>query len=110
MHINRLAFQGKKRYALLGENGTGKSTLMQILAGYLPPSSGTILVDGKERRFSAPADALALGIGMVRQHPGFIRGFKVWEDCVLGAEKARGKLFLDPGLSRKRVLELSNKW
>jgi len=102
-------------HALLGENGSGKSTLMHILAGYFPPSSGAILVDGRERRFFAPADALALGIGMMRQHPGFIRGFKVWEDCILGAEKPRNQrgvrsLFFDPGLSRKRVLEMSEKW
>ena len=100
-------------HALLGENGTGKSTLMHILAGYLTPSSGSILVDGKPRRFSAPADALALGIGMVRQHPGFIRGFKVWEDCILGAEmipSRRRGLFLNPGFSRNRVLELSGRW
>ena len=114
-------------HALLGENGTGKSTLMHILAGYFPPTSGTILVDGKERRFSASADALALGIGMVRQHPGFIKNFKVWEDCILGAErqdqhgggasprrnsvfqKARS-LFFSPGVSRKRVEELSKRW
>ena len=97
-------------HALLGENGTGKSTLMHILAGYFPPSSGTILVDGKEQYFSAPAAALARGIGMVRQHPGFIKGFKVWEDCILGAEKPRFSLLLDPGLSKRRVEKLSNLW
>ena len=111
-------------HALLGENGTGKSTLMHILAGYLSPSAGTILIDSKKRRFSSPADALALGIGMVRQHPGFIQGFKVWEDCILGAERAKpflpegkpgpehkwGGLFFDPVLSKKRVEELSSQW
>ena len=102
-------------HALLGENGSGKSTLMHILAGYFPPTSGTILVNGKERRFSASADALAQGIGMVRQHPGFIRGFRVWEDCILGAENPRCQsgsrsLFFNPGLSRKLVQELSGQW
>ena len=120
-------------HALLGENGTGKSTLMHILAGYLAPSSGTILIDGRKQRFSAPADALAQGIGMVRQHPGIIRGFRVWEDCILGAENAdpppesraenrisasgrnyfgrkRPGLFLDSALSKKRVAELSAQW
>jgi simple sugar transport system ATP-binding protein len=95
-------------HALLGENGTGKSTLMHILAGFFPPSSGTVLVDGKERFFSAPADALALGIGMVGQHPALVRGFKVWEDCILGAETLFK--FYNPRLSKKRVKELSEKW
>ena len=102
-------------HVLLGENGSGKSTLMHILAGYIHPSTGTILIGGRERRFFAPADALALGIGMLRQHPGFIRGFKVWEDCILGAERPRNQrgprsMFFDPGLSRKRVQELSDQW
>jgi len=117
-------------HALLGENGTGKSTLMHILAGYFPPTSGTILVDGKLRHFSAPADALDIGIGMVRQHPGFIKGFMVWEDCILGAERNKQgngqsrprqdqpagffrkhrSLFLDPLRARKQVKELSNQW
>ena len=99
-------------HALLGENGTGKSTLMHILAGFIPPSSGSILIDGKEQRFSSPADALAQGIGMVRQHPGIVRRFKVWEDCILGAETPGHSLnlFYNPRAARKRVHELSDYW
>jgi len=98
-------------HALLGENGSGKSTLMHILAGYIRPSSGVIFVDGKKRRFSSHADALALGIGMVRQHPGFVRGFKVWEDCILGSEtQGRSRLFFDPARLRKRVEEKAAFW
>ena len=103
-----LTLRAGEIHALLGENGTGKSTLMHIAAGYLRPTSGSVLVDGKERRFTAPADALALGIGMVRQHPGFIQGFKVWEDCILGAEGR--SLFFDRKLARKRVMDLSEQW
>ena len=106
-------------HSLLGENGSGKSTAMHILAGYFPPTSGAVLVDGKERHFHAPAGALAAGIGMVRQHPGFVRGFKVWEDCILGAEKHKRKspspffvpsMFFDPALSKKSVEEKAALW
>ncbi|MDR0496324.1 MAG: ATP-binding cassette domain-containing protein [Treponema sp.] len=105
-------------HALLGENGTGKSTLMHILAGYFQQSSGSVFVDSRERSFSSPAAALALGIGMVRQHPGFIRGFKVWEDCILGAERPACRtngdkwrnLLFNPGKARKRLEELSRRW
>ncbi|MEO9485334.1 MAG: ATP-binding cassette domain-containing protein [Ekhidna sp.] len=34
--------------AITGKNGAGKSTLLQIIAGYLTPSAGTILLDGKK--------------------------------------------------------------
>ena len=33
---------------LLGQNGAGKSTTLNILTGYLPPTSGQVLVDGME--------------------------------------------------------------
>ena len=96
-------------HALLGENGSGKSTLMHILAGFYPQSAGSIFTDGKERRFFSPANALACGIGMVRQHPGFIKGFKVWENCVLGSER-KGRFFFDSRLSRKTVEEKADQW
>jgi simple sugar transport system ATP-binding protein len=96
-------------HALLGENGSGKSTLIHILAGFFPPSAGSILTDRKERRFLSPADALAHGIGIVRQHTGFIKGLKVWENCVLGSER-KGRLFLDAALSKKQVEEKASQW
>ena len=33
---------------LLGQNGAGKSTTLNILTGYLPPTSGQVLVDGMD--------------------------------------------------------------
>ncbi len=96
-------------HALVGENGAGKSTLMHVLAGHLEPSAGTITVDGAERRFSAPADALAAGIGLVRQHPRVVPGFALWEDCVLGAEPGRWPA-LSRAEARRTVNELSCRW
>ena len=102
-------FKPAEIHALLGENGSGKSTLTHILAGFLPQSAGSILIDEKERRFFSAADALSYGIGMVRQHPGFIKGLKVWENCVLGSER-KGRLLLNSGLSRKTVEEKAGQW
>jgi simple sugar transport system ATP-binding protein len=96
-------------HALLGENGAGKSTLMHIMAGYLKPGAGQILIDGKERHFNAPADALAAGIGMVRQHPRMTPGFTVWEDCILGAEPHRLGL-VNRRKARDMVRGLSERW
>jgi simple sugar transport system ATP-binding protein len=96
-------------HALLGENGAGKSTLMHIMAGYLKPGAGRILIDGKERHFGAPADALAAGIGMVRQHPRMTPGFTVWEDCILGAEPHVLGL-VSRRKARKMVGGLSERW
>ena len=45
-NLNFEAEEGKKT-AILGKNGSGKSTLIQIIAGYLTPSKGQMLLNGK---------------------------------------------------------------
>src|SRR4029077_18759409 len=52
-------------HALLGENGAGKTALMNGLYGRLQPDEGEILLDGKKAQFASPKDAIAAGIGMV---------------------------------------------
>ncbi|MFZ9698434.1 MAG: ATP-binding cassette domain-containing protein, partial [Candidatus Limnocylindrus sp.] len=66
-HVSIQVERGKV-LGLLGENGAGKSTLMNILSGIYKPDSGAIIVDGEQRVFRDPAEAIADGIGMVHQH------------------------------------------
>ncbi|MEW6549816.1 MAG: ATP-binding cassette domain-containing protein, partial [Spirochaetota bacterium] len=72
-------------HAVVGENGAGKTTLMKILSGLYPPDGGRILVDGLPVFFSSPADAAALGIGMVHQHFTIIPGISAAENIVFGS-------------------------
>ncbi|MDR1867916.1 MAG: ATP-binding cassette domain-containing protein [Treponema sp.] len=94
-------------HALLGENGAGKSTLMHIAAGYLLPTAGTILLNGKEQHFSTPSQALKCGIAMLRQHPSVTPGLSVWEDCILGAE---GGVWFNRRRLKKKVFECAEQW
>jgi general nucleoside transport system ATP-binding protein len=71
---------------IVGENGAGKSTLMSILYGFYQADSGEILIDGKPVVVASPADAIALGIGMVHQHFVLVDTFTVLENIMLGAE------------------------
>ena len=73
-------------HAIVGENGAGKSTLMKTLYGAHRPDEGTVVVNGIERHFRSPADAIEAGIGMVFQHFMLADNFTVWENIVLGSE------------------------
>ena len=77
-------------HALLGENGAGKSTLMNIACGLYAPDEGTISVDGRPAAITAPADAAALGIGMVHQHYKLVQRFTIAENIVLACRDALG--------------------
>ncbi|MEM6663119.1 MAG: ABC transporter ATP-binding protein [Pseudomonadota bacterium] len=72
-------------HALLGENGAGKSTLMNILTGIYAADAGQIHLNGAPVPVRSPADAMALGIGMVHQHFKLILPFTVRENLRLAA-------------------------
>ncbi|MBO7310009.1 MAG: ABC transporter ATP-binding protein [Clostridia bacterium] len=71
--------------AILGENGCGKTTLMNMIAGIYYPDSGRIFVDGEEVIIRSPKDAFRHGIGMVHQHFKLVDIFTAAENIVLGA-------------------------
>jgi ABC-type uncharacterized transport system ATPase subunit len=82
--------------ALVGENGAGKSSLMNVLYGLYHPDEGDIVLDGQPVRFKSPRDAIARGIGMVHQHFMLVPTLTVAENVVLGREPTRwGRLDLD---------------
>lgn len=96
---------------LLGENGAGKTTLMNILSGLYRPDSGSILIDGRERTFSDPRQAIEAGIGMVHQHFQLVPVFDVVEAVALGSESVTGPLgAFDRKTARRRVVELSEQY
>jgi simple sugar transport system ATP-binding protein len=70
-------------HGLLGENGAGKSTLVKCLLGYYRADEGSFLVDGREAEIGRPADADALGLGMVYQHFTLVPSMTVEENLVI---------------------------
>jgi len=82
-----LVVQDGEIHALLGENGAGKSTLVKILYGILEPNEGEVLWRGTPVSLRAPADAQALGIGMVFQHFSLFEALTVAENIALALPK-----------------------
>ena len=78
-----------ERLALIGENGAGKSSLMNVLYGLYQPDSGEVCFDGKPVKVKTPAEALARGVGMVHQHFTLVPTLTVAENVVLGNEPSR---------------------
>jgi general nucleoside transport system ATP-binding protein len=75
-------------HALLGENGAGKSTFVKIVYGLIAPSSGELRWMGRKLDLAGPADARALGIGMVFQHFSLFESLTVAENVALGLAPA----------------------
>ena len=70
-------------HALLGENGAGKSSLMNVVSGIYTPDSGVVVVNGKPVIITGPSEARTLGIGMVHQHYKLVKPFTAIENMAL---------------------------
>ncbi len=88
-------------HGLLGENGAGKSTLVKCLLGYYRADAGSFLVDGKEAVIARPADADALGLGMVYQHFTLVPSMTVAENLVIA--RARVPAVINWGRERAEL-------
>ena len=72
---------------LIGENGSGKSTISSIAAGMQKADGGEMLYHGKAWNPSSMIEALDGGIGMIVQESGTIKGISVAENMFLGETK-----------------------
>jgi len=70
--------------AVLGANGVGKSTLLKAVFGFIRPSKGHVLVDGRNINGVPPHRMAALGIGYIPQQPGVFADMSVQENVTIG--------------------------
>ena len=77
--------------AVLGENGSGKTSLMNTAVGIYYPDEGQIFVNGEEASIHSPKDAYNYHIGMIHQHFKLVDVFTATENVVLGLTKENYK-------------------
>jgi len=105
-HIDFELFLGET-HALLGENGAGKSSLMNVLAGVYQPDEGQIYYKGERVDIPSPRHSIDMGIGMIHQHFKLIEAHTVLENMMAGMSKG---LFLNKKKHREQVVDLSHKY
>ena len=106
-HIN-VSFEESKIHGLIGRNGSGKTMLMKCICGFIKPTSGKIIVDGKQvgKDVDFPKD-----MGIIIETPGFIPYYSGYKNLKLlaglnnkiGKEEIRNSMKqvgLDPDLKR----------
>lgn len=95
-HITRnvnLSIRAGERHALIGPNGAGKSTLFHLCSGHYTPSSGRILLEGRDIGGLAPAEVNKRGLARSFQITNIFPGLSVFENLRLAVMRRHGVQF-----------------
>ncbi len=96
--------------ALVGSNGSGKSTMVKILAGLVAPNCGEILFDGKPVVIRSGVDSRKECVATAFQDLSLIPTMSVTDNILLGCEPVTKGGLVDAKASRKIVSELLNRF
>ena len=107
-NINLELYKGEI-LSILGENGSGKTTAMNVISGLYAPDEGKIFVNGNEVLINSPRDSLKLGIGMVHQHFKLVDVFTAVENVVLGFSNDDVSLYADKKSKRFNLKEAAKE-
>ena len=80
-------------YSLLGENGSGKTSLMNVLVGIYKQDTGNVYINEEKVDINSPSDAYKHKIGMIHQHFKLVNTFTATENVVLGLTREDYKRF-----------------
>lgn len=104
-HIDLVVKPGEIR-GLIGENGSGKSTVASIVAGIQPATSGDMFYKGEPWKPSSPLEAQEQGIAMMVQEAGTIADISVAENIFLGHERKFAK---GPIINKRAMITAAQK-
>lgn len=85
--------------AIIGPNGAGKTTFFNLVTGFFPPSSGQIMLDGKDITRATAVERVGMGMGRTFQITQIFPDLTTRENIRIAAETAMG-LRLRPWIGR----------
>jgi branched-chain amino acid transport system ATP-binding protein len=103
-------------HAVIGPNGAGKSTLTNLLSGDLAPTSGSVMLAGRDVTGWSPERISRAGLGRSYQKTNIFQPFTVWENIRLAAQSrtphaarwlARAAHLREANARAERALELA---
>jgi branched-chain amino acid transport system ATP-binding protein len=105
--IDRLDFQVDKGeiVGLIGPNGSGKTTMFNIISGIYKPTSGKILFDGKNIAGCKPSSVTYAGIARTFQNIRLFADMTVWENVLIGRHCRFTENLLDDMFNTRRKVE-----
>ena len=108
--LDDISFQayGGEVLAFLGENGAGKSTLLKTLNGDYQPTSGEYLLDGEQKHFRSPHEAIQEGISVIYQERQILLELSVAENIYLGRMPANGFGVIDTRKANQMAQQIIN--
>lgn len=95
--------------ALAGDNGAGKTTLIKAISGVYRPTSGTVLLEGKEVDFSSPQEARERGIETIYQDLALADNLTIGANIFLGREPMTKRWGFLPVLDRKKMADAARE-
>jgi len=75
--------------AILGPNGVGKTTLLRVISGTLPPWRGEVRLDGERINGRSPYDVMRAGVTLIPEGRGVFPGLSVEENLAVAARAVR---------------------
>ncbi|MBE5969186.1 MAG: sugar ABC transporter ATP-binding protein [Lachnospiraceae bacterium] len=104
--LNKVSLSVKRGeiLGLIGENGSGKSTISSIAAGIQPASEGEMFLRGEAYSPSSMVDGTNAGVGMIVQESGVVSSISVAENIFLGQAQTFRKFLV---VNKKKMYEES---